>query len=206
MSAVLIVNPSENVRIRPYSRIDFLGPILKKTTFNIMAENMVPDAGISHDQMLLDPPSDRLRVLPSQNDKFSNVAGGPYPLKRMETVFKNALSGEKSVPDFFQTEESAISVRSGDEKNERQVLYSPPAPRLMKGLYGDRGSFRVRMRVLVSPDGTVKSCEPLMTSGIPEIDIMAAKYAKSRIYEPKQGASVSDEWCQTEVVLKIGEK
>ena len=39
MSAVTIINPDIPGRGQPYTRVDFLGPLLGKTAFDIMIEN-----------------------------------------------------------------------------------------------------------------------------------------------------------------------
>ncbi len=65
-------------------------------------------------------------------------------------------------------------------------------------------SFRVKVKVQIGRDGNVKHAEPLTTTGYPQLDMMASKYAKGWIFEPKEDVNVPDEWQVVEVVLNTG--
>jgi outer membrane biosynthesis protein TonB len=75
----------------------------------------------------------------------------------------------------------------------------------MRGLYGDREKYKIKIRLLISAGGNIKKMEPVTTTGFPEVDIIVSKFVKGWIFEPIADAAEEDEWREIKVILKVGE-
>lgn len=209
MSVISIVTPNDAGRLRPYTRVDFLGSILKKTAFDMMIEEATPgmSAVYGYDAFF------------STHDRYLDVvmpklaSGLPefpvYAENSMEDLVSGFLTGDKAVPDFTRGSEGFGSGLYGFEQDvpgsitARKVIYRPEVPHLMSGLYDGKISFRVKMRVLVGPDGNVRMVESYTTTGYPRVDIMASEYVKGWIFERQGGFSAEDEWQEVNVTLRV---
>ncbi|MFC1549096.1 energy transducer TonB [Candidatus Omnitrophota bacterium] len=209
MTAVTIITP-ENMRMRgAYTRVDFLGPILRKTAFDIMLENTEPLMSTTYTHS---PLSMRNRYLDVVVAKRKSAAREfpEYLDDNMDVFVLGFLTGSKTVPDIKLDFGGTPSVFSGWGPNinvptgTRKVIYRPVPPLIMRDLYGGERSFRVKVKVQIGRDGNVKYAEPLTTTGYPQLDMTASKYAKGWIFEPKESANVPDEWQVVEVILNTG--
>ena len=191
MSAVMIVTPEKIGRKKNFTRVDFLGPILEKTAFDIMLEstNPVVKTSYSFGDMPLGPRNlkvsspGRMSVEPEFSSRLENS---------MDNSILKALAGYKIVPDFY------LDVME-DVLTRRKVIYAPEAPFVMKDLYGGKDFIEVKIRAQVSPGGSVRKAEPVTTTGYPQLDIIAAKYVRSWTFEANE--SSEDEWMVLEVKL-----
>ncbi|MEA3488952.1 MAG: hypothetical protein U9R44_01230 [Candidatus Omnitrophota bacterium] len=209
MSAVTIITPDDVERMRPYSRIDFLGPILRKTAFDIMLESVHPAAKTTYSYAIYGPQSGYLKVVASKRESGLREFP-PYLENNMDALVFDFLRGSKVVPDIFPGfKEDGLPLSKWndvltEEEGERKVIYRPEPPYIMRGLYGDNITFRVRVTVLIGADGKVRKTEPLTTTGYPQIDLLVSKYVKGWIFEPKKGPAAGDEWRDVVVVLTAG--
>jgi len=207
MSAVQIITPQDVLTMKPYTRVDFLGPILQKTAFDIMLENVSPDmrTAYGHDFPLSE--SGYLDVAVSK--KGARLEFFPDQLEsRMDDGVMDHLRGAKIVPDvglgFLRDGAALTDWKSGimGEDRSRGILYRPPAPVIMPGLYGDEKIYRLRVTALVDKEGNVSKAEVLTTTGYPRLDMIASKYVMGWIFEPKERYEASgEEWCDVEVLL-----
>ena len=55
MSIITITNPVVREKMKSYSRVNFLGPLLRKTAFDIMLENANPVVRTTYRHMISDP-------------------------------------------------------------------------------------------------------------------------------------------------------
>ena len=83
---------------------------------------------------------------------------------------------------------------SGQAKN-RSVLFKPPLPdyeSLMSNSNVDISdlSLKVKLKVVISSEGSVKSAESIETSGYPEIDLIAIRHLKKWQFSPLNPDSV----------------
>ncbi len=206
MSMVSIVTPDDMGRMRPYSRVDFLGPILKKTAFDIMLENVKPVFTTTYQVTGLLPQGGYLEVVvPKRRAEPEDLSG--YFERSMDASVEDFLMGSKVVPDMdldfkFDTLIEEKWSSGAYSQSERKVIYRPEAPLVMRGVYGDKDAFKVKVRVLVSPNGDVRNTESITTTGYPQLDITAFKYVRGWIFEPKEAAGEADEWREVEVILK----
>ena len=206
MSAVAIIAPDNIKRARSYTRIDFLGPILRKTAFDIMLENVNPVMVTTYRYSFLSSQSGALKVPVSK--RRSTVQEFPKYLENsMDTLVMDFLTSSKIVPDF------ALNLEIDDfgpgrwgtdhieEAKQRKVIYRPEAPSVMRALYRGEETFRIRVRVLIDRAGNVKKVEPLTTTGYPRLDITASKFVRGWIFEPREDAAIADEWQEVDVIL-----
>ena len=207
MSMVTIVTPEGRGRMKPYTRVDFLGPILKKTAFDIMLESVKPVFTTTYQVTGIVPQSGYLKVVVPK--RKANLQEMPKYFERsMDASIENFLTGDKVVPDLDFGFNAFMEESWRDEVSTdtiREVIYKPEAPLIMSGVYGDKSTFRVKVKVLISPRGNVKKTESVTTTGYPQLDITAFKFVKGWIFEPKETASGLDEWREVEVVLRVGD-
>ncbi len=206
MSAVTIIAPDDIKRAHPYTRIDFLGPILKKTAFDIMLENVNPVVMTTYRYIFLPSQSRELEVAAPK--RRSTVQEFPdYLENNMDTLVMSFLTGSKAVPDFtldLDVDDFVLGKWGTDytgQAKERKVIYRPEAPSVMRALYGGEETFKIRVKVLIDAGGNVKKVEPLTTTGYPRLDIAASKFVRGWIFEPRKEAAAADEWQEVDVIL-----
>ncbi len=201
MSAVSIVAYEGSGRNRPYTRVDFLGSLLGKTAFEMMLAHASPGSGAVPEQEVSGGEVEALKVrFSGKSHRLQEVPS--LQERAMDTEIKGFFAGEKVTPDHRQQSAvGTVPINTG-----RKVVYRPEAPVFIKGLYGDKGSFRVKVRALVNEEGSVTKTEPLTTTGYPQLDMMAAKYLERWVYEPARRKSSREEWLEEEVVLKAGDR
>lgn len=195
MAAVGIKSYEAPGRSRPYTTIDFLGPILGKTAFDMMLGHNSSRDNIIYSGDLVDR---RKLVVTVPEKALGARAFSPDREKNMDASILGSLAGEKAAPDM-ETRASSWAA-----KEERGVMYKPEAPLIMKEPYGDKTSFRIRIKALVDREGRVLKTEPVTTTGYPQLDMAAGKFVEKWIYEPAKGGTSNDEWHEEDVVLKAG--
>ncbi len=202
MSAVVIVNPAPRQKIKPYINVDFLGPLLKKTAFDIMLESANPVVKTNYTHAPLVPASGYLEAPAPERQALAEEFSRYYLLKDPEPLVLNSLAAPKSVPEFLLRFESDLYFLAKEDRGERRLIYKPAPTVFMKGFCGVENAFTIKVRVLISAEGLVKVAEPLTASGHPQLDMIATKYVRSWIFEPKDEAGSDDEWHELNVVLK----
>lgn len=207
MTAVIITTPEDMGRMTPYTSVVFLGPILKKTAFDIMIENADPVVSTSYRYNFLGVQEGYLEVVaPKRETVFRD-----FSLKAeddMDTLARDFLTGTKGVPELglgrdFSNElfERWGSLEEERAEQGRKVIYRPPDQSIAAGFYGGKEKFRIKVKVLIDSDGKVKKAEPLTTTGFPRLDITASKHARGWMFEPREDAVMGDEELVVEVVL-----
>jgi len=210
MSAVTIINPEISGRSRPYTRVDFLGPILGKTAFDIMIENAEPVFETAY-RRVFDLTGGGLRLEVSAPKITAFVQEFPDRYERgLDVSARDFLAGRKEMPeifpglgagDFLAGEWMAAAVPPGP----RKIVYKPAAPDIIRGLYGENAVFVVRVKALIGPDGTVIKTEPVTTTGHPRLDLAAAEFVGGWMFEPRENGASGGDWTEVEVRLQAGE-
>jgi hypothetical protein len=201
LSAVMIVVPDLG-RKRNFTRVDFLGPILEKTAFDIMLENANPVAVTSYSWGSLPFGARHLEV--SSPGKMTFKQDFPEHLEySMDSLIIGSLADYKTVPDFYLDAGKERLTPQSWNPGKRRVIYTPEPPYIMRGLYGGKDVINMQVRVLVSPRGDVRKVEPVTTTGYPQLDILAAKFARSWMFERKEGGE--DEWLVLDVKINTKE-
>lgn len=110
MSAIAITVPEDFHRVRTYTRIDFLGPILQKTAFDMALESAAFSGAGDHDRNAPVPECEKdLMVTPIV--RYSDPGlypGGPAVAK--DRTVTDFLMGAKSVPDLMLDPKSPDST------------------------------------------------------------------------------------------------
>ncbi len=209
MSAVTIITPDDMRRKGTYTSVVFLGPILKKTAFDIMLENIDSTMSTTYRHVGFSPKDGYLKVVVAKRESL--VPAFPkYQESKMDTLVLDFLTETKIVPGLNLGLSSNRYMLPGwgagesSRVSSRKVIYKGDPPVMMSGFYGEKAEYNIRVDVLVRPDGKVKRSEPLTTTGYPQLDIMASEFAKSWIFEPHQEAADKDEWHVVDVILKAG--
>jgi len=194
-----------------YQEIDFLGPILEKTAFDLMAEEGKPQAetlyarsAVFVDKIYLKPQGPRRKVLKESApdavlDKF---------IFRLGDFVKDA----KDVPLYFASEirmreketvkPGAVSLIEGPAKT-REIIYSPAPPKIPLGLYGDMEKISVSIKFFIADNGVVYHAEPVLSSGFPEVDLQAIRFIKRWRFSPLRfGGEKEDVWGVIRVEIK----
>ncbi|MDP8298445.1 MAG: hypothetical protein P9L88_00865, partial [Candidatus Tantalella remota] len=154
MSAVVIINPAAMEKVKPYTSVNFLGPLLNKTAFDIMLEGIDPVISTTYAHVPIQTSHNYLRAeapkrrLPAEELSRHNVAVSD----RFLAYF---LAADKSIPDFlFQTREfSDAGYRLSGDKKDRKIIYRPTPPVLIPGMYGFGDVLHIKVRSLVSREG-----------------------------------------------------
>lgn len=210
MSAVTIINPDIPGRGQPYTRVDFLGPLLGKTAFDIMIENSDPVFETAYRRVFdLAGGSLRLRVSAPKITTFVQEFPDRYE-RGMDVSASNFLTGIKEIPSVFQglgVEDFLAGewMASAVPPEPREVVFKPAAPDIMRGLYGENAVFAVRVKALIGPDGIVIKTEPATTTGHPRLDFVAAEFVGRWMFESRENVSDGGEWTEVEVRLQAGE-
>lgn len=208
MTAVMITTPEDVGRVKPYTSVSFLGPILKKTAFDIMIESVDPLMSTMYRYSSLGLEEGYLEVVaPKRETKYQDLSKGAE--LDMDLLPRDFLMGKKRVPELGLESnldsslfDSWGSISENAAEVGRKVIYKPVAPTIIPGLYGGKETFRIKVKVIIDTDGKVKKAEPLTTTGFPRIDITAAKYARSWIFESREDAVLGEEEQVVEVTLK----
>ena len=210
MSVVGIVSSEGPGRTKPYTRIDFLGPILGKTAFDMMVGHAARTTPLTPGAEGSSVEEEGLIV--TAKGKVPPLAErGPHEEETLDASAAASLSGWKAVPEAkVRAQEEARAdrkVKGLDNTGAmpRKVVFRPDTPSFIKGQYGERDSFRIKVKALLDAEGNVIKAEPLTTTGYPQLDMSAAKFVKSWVYEPSEAVSRAEEWVEEEVVLKAGE-
>ncbi len=204
MSAFLIVPPKNLGRNKAYSKVEFLGPILEKTAFDIMLESSSGATKTSYNlgQKVFDAESLKVKF-PGKRDVSRKMM--PEVNKDMDVIAAKSIRGNKSIPEFLLEVVGKSALFKKEVLSERKIINNLPPLAVAKDEYGDKLQFSILMKVLVNSDGAVVRAEPVTTSGYPQLDFMAAKYVKGWIFEPKAVSGGEGEWITKEIVIKVQE-
>ncbi|MFH1878124.1 MAG: energy transducer TonB [Candidatus Omnitrophota bacterium] len=212
MSAIGLVTPGSLKRDASFTRIDFLGPILSKTAFDIMLENITNPLETLYGNTS-DPEKDSFLEIPMEKVE-PEVPRFPENFeKKVESQIIAGLTGFKAVPGIFLDTAQNNSSKNPrfsapglkNDENSRKVIYRPEMPSFPGGMYGEKAVYKVRTRILVDKSGTVKSVELLTKTGYPNLDILVTEYIRRWIFEPAKNYTLNDDWLIREIIFETGE-
>jgi len=173
------------VRQKGFSDISFLGSVLDKESFWHELETLKMSSVL--DQKGLGAPillhKDALTTEPIKAPfhKSTRLDESHYKPNASEVIKKKkeflVVSGDKDLA----REEAGLSIIEGRAK-ERSIIFRPSPPDYKEVIVLSQETagahFKVKLRIIISPDGSVKAVDNLETSGRPEIDLIAARYLK----------------------------
>jgi len=175
-----------------YQEVNFLGPILEKTTFDLMVESVTPHAETLYaknflflDTVYLKPKGPERKVLKEfmpdvMRDRFT------FSLRRF-------IKDTKEIPLYF-AEDVKMSYRDTGDKaplaplegpaGKREIIFKPAPLSVPRSLYGASEEYIVKLKFFVSEKGVVHDIEPVVSSGYPEIDLKAIRFLTKWRFSP----------------------
>ena len=206
----VVITPSIQLS-NAYQEVDFLGPILEKTAFDIMVENVKPQAETLYarealfiDNVYLKPKGPERKVL--------TVFSVSKAQERFTYVVKEYIRENKEIPTYFSEDLRMIYAKRDVTRKlpfvegpiqERELIFKPQPVTVPRGLYSDDERYIVKVKFFVSENGIVRDVEPLQSSGYPEIDLRAIRFVKNWRFSP---GSTSEEdnssWGVTSVTVE----
>jgi len=175
-----------------YQEVSFLGPILEKTAFDIMAEGGIPHSETVYTSSSTLITSAYLRVAgPARRVKKEVMPENV--LDRFFVVLQGYFSNKKEVPLYVaesaemryskKRKRKAISFIDGPAKRRELISKAEPSS-VPRGIYGNEKEYAVKLKFFVSKNGIVRDIEPVVSSGYPEIDLLAVKSLKKWRFSP----------------------
>ena len=187
----IIVTPS----VQPsdaYQEVAFLGPILEKTAFDLMVEEIKPQAETLYARSTLF--LDKIYLKPKGPDR--KVLKGSIPsavLNRLAFFLQDYVKGPKEIPLYFaedirmvyaETEKKDMSPLMEGPAKEREIIFKPERLTISRGAYAGGEKYIVKLKFFISDRGIVYDVEPLVASGHPEIDLEAIRFLKKWRFSP----------------------
>lgn len=172
--------------------MSFIGSILDEHSFHreFRDWHLRPDSSSPALNKLLFPANEKMA--PKRLERYSDteylLKVKPYKVSIDEIleVEKILPAGIRKTPSL---ESAGRSFEIEGEARERTVLLKPPFPVYQSLLSTTQediiGKYcKVRLKIVITPDGRVKSVEKLVSSGSPKIDLMAIRYVKKWSFAP----------------------
>jgi len=193
MSGVyIIIKPT--VRLQDtYTNVNFLGPILEKTAFDIMVEDAAPNVETfyntstiteSEEHLEIRGPEKMIRKSILPEDKKTEIDIG-----KKEEKF---IAEDRNV--YYHLDYKSLDHLMEGPAKGRAVFFKPQFPHLAESMYVDEKYFVTRLRFVLSREGNVEFVEPVISSGYPNIDMECVKYLKQWRFSPKSGDEDQKDW------------
>lgn len=175
-----------------YQEVDFLGPILEKTAFDLMVEGVKPQTETLYARSTLFADGACLKPRGPRRKVLRMLIPGAINKKTPLSV-RDYLEEAKEIPGYFTEDIKAAYVKSRSRAwafliegpaAEREIIFKPKPLTVPHGLYGDRDEYIIRLKFFVSDNGLVYEVEPVISSGYPEVDLRAIRYLKGWRFSP----------------------
>ena len=178
-----------------YQEVSFFGPILEKTAFDIMVDEVIPQAetlyarsAVFVDKIYLKPEGPERKTV----KEFTLGAIRDKITFSLHGYVKDA----KEIPVYFSEDIPMVYAGSGKTVNadslqkvegpagEREVIFKPEAVTISRGLYRGADEYLIKLKFFVSGNGIVYDVNPVISSGYPEVDIQAIRFVKRWRFSP----------------------
>ncbi|MBL7158583.1 MAG: hypothetical protein ISS91_03650 [Candidatus Omnitrophica bacterium] len=190
ISAVeIVVTPTINSGC-DYQEVNFLGPILEKTAFDIMADDYAHygEARYAASSIFFLDRAHLKAAGPKRHILDRNVP--EKALNRFTFNLQGYINDAKEIPfymaeqkDFILLEEKEMPKVEGPVKG-REIIHKPDSPVVASESYGANATYSVEVRFAISHNGIVYRAEPLVSSGQPKIDIIAIRHVREWRFSP----------------------
>jgi len=195
-----------------FQEVDFLGPILEKTAFDLMLEEAKPQAETLYAREALF--LDEANLKPAGPERKVLKASMPIEaLDRFDFALRDYMTDIKEIPlcfvddtrSFYGKAKKDIAVPSRIEgpAASREIIFKPESLTMPPGLYSGENEHTVKLKFYVSDKGIVRDVEPVISSGYPEIDMAAMKSIRRWRFSPLSIVEKENPMWGT-VTLKIG--
>jgi len=178
-----------------YPEVDFLGPILEKTAFDLMAEEATPQVEILYakSSMLIEG----IYLKPKgPNRKVLKEFAPQRETNKFMLILQRYLKGSKEIPVYLTEEidmlytEKDVEVTplvEGPAQN-REIIFKPEPLTVPRGLYSDAEDYVIKLKFYVSNNGIVRDVEPVASSGYPQLDLEGIRFLKAWRFSPSDMA------------------
>lgn len=197
----IVITPTVSLQ-DSYSDVNFLGPILEKTAFEIMVEESRPQIETLYQTRALLGIDEQIEVAGpgklAKKDIFQDkkTIGG----QQKQTYLISGkgeygyLTDRKDV--FYHFEEKVANRFIEGPAKTRLVALKPVFRNLSKALYGDQERLVTKLKFILSDDGNVELVEFIVSSGYPQVDLECRKYLKQWKFYPKtrEGLGQEKDW------------
>ncbi len=196
-----------------YQEVSFLGPILEKTAFDIMIEEVTPKAetlyarsAVFTDKVYLKPEGPERKILKkftsgSIRDRFAfSLHGYVKDAKEVPVYFSEDIRMIYAEPGKFR--KTGLSQRVEGPAGEREIIFKPKDLTIPRRLYSDVNEHLVKLKFFVSGNGIVYDVNPVISSGYPEVDLQAIRFVKRWRFSPLSKLE-KDESAWGVVALKV---
>jgi len=198
----IVVTPSV-IPSSAHPEIGFLGPILEKTAFDLMAEEVTPHSEIGYarstlflDKVCLKPRGPGRKVL----KEFTPGAA----IEELNFSLRDYVKDTKEIPRYMvgymksthpDLQETSFRPSMEGPAAKIEIIFRPEFLTVPRGIYGDPEEYAVKLKFLVSTSGLVYDVEPVISSGYPEIDMQATKFLKKWRFLPQgPGGAIRPTW------------
>ena len=180
----VVVTPSVR-STNAYQEVDFLGPILEKTAFDIMVDQAIPKSETLYASSAL--LTESMYLKPEGPQRRLPEAPGPAAMSKRFGFINDHGRDKKEIPRYIaeniknfvskQDEGQRLLAMEGPAR-KREIIFKPEALVIPRGLYGDQEDYRLELKFFVAPNGIVYDATPSVSSGYPEIDLEAIRFLK----------------------------
>ena len=175
-----------------YNQVEFLGPILEKTAFDLMTEGINPQSETLYATSSLFGGDFILRPKgPDRKILMKTVhTGAP---DRFFFILRDYIKNSEKVPLYLSEDPAARYMEKREKKSDaliegpagdREIIFKPEPVIVSKGLYSANKEYFVRLRFILSKNGIAREIEPILSSGYPEIDLLAVNALKKWRFSP----------------------
>jgi len=181
----VVVTPTVHPR-DVYQEVTFLGPILEKTAFDLMVDNVAPQGETLYARSTLFMHSVYLKPKGPER-KVLGEFSPDILVNRFSVISRGYMKNDKEIPTYVldrinilyrDKSDSLLEIPAEGPAGNREVIFKPKQATVPKGLYSNADEYVVRLKFFISDNGIVYDLEPVISSGYPEIDLLAVKYLK----------------------------
>jgi len=208
IAAVNIVILPAKFKVREFTSISFLGPILEKRALDIRVANKPGSAAINYESDLKG--GREIHDVKSEAFQASDIVKKDISA-RTEKRMNAALSMPfREIKDLPAAARNVRKVSRGESRAKedtgisgplaaREVFYRPVKP-VVPGWISSNTSFNLELKFFVTAQGDVKEVIPVVSSGNAEIDLLGIRYLKEWKFTPLTGQG-RDEWGMAKIVF-----
>ncbi len=207
VTAVNIVVLPAKFKVREFTSISFLGPILERRALDIRAASKPCSAATNYESDLKG--GREIRDVRSEAFQASDIVSKNISA-RMEKRMNTALSMPfREVKDLPAAARNVKKVSRGERGTKdigisgplaaREVFYRPAKPAVPGWISSDI-PFNLELKFFVTAQGDVKEVIPVVSSGNAEIDLLGIRYLKEWKFTSLTGQG-RDEWGRAKIVF-----
>ncbi len=211
VTAVNIVVLPAKFKVREFTSISFLGPILEKRALDIRTANKPGSAATNYESDLKggrEIHDVKSEAFQASDTVRKDISGRTE--KRMNAALSMPFREVKDLPVAVRNikkvsrgESRAKDTGISGPLAAREVFYRPAKP-IVPGWINSNTPFSLELKFFVTAQGDVKEVIPVVSSGNAEIDLLGIRYLKEWKFVPiaeRGSLSEKDEWGRAKIVF-----